>query len=387
MIRNYMAIIYLGENKENISPLTKVRALASIPVGGSYRIIDFSLSNVVNAGIRNVGLFCGNEELNSLTDHIGMGAEWDLARKKDGIFIFKQMLDSNFSLNQSRIRKNMEYFFRSTQEKIVVLNAHMVYNLDITDLIEKHEASGKEITMVYKKVKKANEHFNHCSSVKIDENNRVIGIGQNLFFKEEENISLDAFVLSKELMLKLLVDSIQEGKYNVLSEIIARNLPSLNINAYEFKGYLQCINSTREYFDFNMNLLKSEIRDDVFGVKSGRKILTKVKDTPPTLFRETADVENSLVSNGCIIEGTVKNSILSRGAIIEKDVILEDCVILQDCHIKAGAHLKNVIVDKNNIIHENEKLSASKEYPLVIEKSMKWNTKQYQDLMDYIRNK
>ena len=376
MIRSYMAIIYLGDSKENISPLTKARALASIPVGGSYRIIDFALSNVVNAGIRNVGLFCGNEELNSLTDHIGMGAEWDLARKKDGIFIFKRMLDDNFSLNQARISKNMEYFFRSTQQNIVVLNAHMVYNLDVSDLIEKHEASGKEITMVYKKVKKANEHFNHCSSVKIDENNRVIGIGQNLFFKEEENISLDAFVLSKELMLKLLVDSIQEGKYNVLSEIIARNLPSLNINAYEFKGYLQCINSTREYFDFNMNLLKS-----------GRKILTKVKDTPPTLFKETADVENSLVSNGCIIEGTVKNSILSRGAIIEKDVILEDCVILQDCHIKAGAHLKNVIVDKNNIIHENEKLSASKEYPLVIEKSMKWNTKQYQDLMDYIRNK
>ena len=359
MIRNYMAIVYLGENKENISPLTKVRALASIPVGGSYRIIDFSLSNVVNAGIRNVGLFCGNEELNSLTDHIGMGAEWDLARKKDGIFIFKQMLDSNFSLNQSRIRKNMEYFFRSTQKNIVVLNAHMIYNLDIADLIEKHEASGKEITMVYKKVKKANEHFNHCSSVKIDENNRVIGIGQNLFFKEEENISLDAFVLSKELMLKLLVDSIQEGKYNVLSEIIARNLPSLNINAYEFKGYLQCINSTREYFDFNMNLLNQKVRDDVFGLKSGRKI----------------------------IEGTVKNSILSRGAIIEKDVVLEECVILQDCHIKKGAYLKNVIVDKNNIIHENEKLSASREYPLVIEKSMKWNTKQYQDLMNYIKNK
>lgn len=387
MIRNYMAIIYLDDNRENISPLTKVRTLASIPVGGSYRIIDFSLSNVINAGIRNVGLFCGNGELNSLTDHIGMGSEWDLARKKDGIFIFKRMLDDNFSLNQSRISKNMEYFFRSSQKSIVVLNAHMICNLDIADIIEKHEASGKEITMVYKKVKNANERFNHCSSVKIDSNNRAIGIGQNLFFKEEENISLDAFVLSKELMLKLLIDSIQEGKYNVLSEIIARNLPCLNINTYEFKGYLQCINTTREYFDFNMNLLNSEIRDDIFGVKTGRKILTKVKDTPPTIFKETANVENSLVSNGCIIEGTVKNSILSRGAIVEKDVILEECVILQDCHIKAGAHLKNVIVDKNNIIHENEKLSASKEYPLVIEKSMKWNTKQYQDLMDYIRNK
>jgi len=103
--------------------------------------------------------------------------------------------------------------------------------------------------------------------------------------------------------------------------------------------------------------------------------------------KETAKVENSLISNGCIIEGKVINSVLSRGTIVEKDVVLEECVILQDCHIKAGSHLKNVIVDKNNIIHENEKLSASEEYPLVIEKGMKWNTKEYKDLMDYIKNK
>lgn len=380
-----MAIIYLGDGTENISPLTKARSLASIPVGGSYRIIDFSLSNVVNAGIRNVGLFCGEEELNSLTDHIGIGAEWDLARKKDGIFIFKQMVNAYASTASSRIHKNMEYFFRSSQDQVVVLNGHMLCNLDILDLIEKHEASGKEVTMVYKKVKNANERFNHCSSVKIDENNRVIGIGQNLFFHEEENISLDAFVIDKELVLKLLIDSIQAGKYCPLLELISKNFPSLNINAYEFTGYLHYINSTREYFDFNMKLLEREVRDDIFGEKSGRKILTKVKDTPPSLFKGTAEIENSLVSNGCVIEGNVKNSILSRGAIIEKGAVIEECVILQDCHIKKGAYLKNIIVDKNNVIQENEKLAASKEYPLVIEKSMNWDRKQYQNLMKYIK--
>ncbi|AYV95065.1 glucose-1-phosphate adenylyltransferase subunit GlgD [Fusobacterium necrophorum subsp. funduliforme] len=387
MVKNYMAIIYVGEGNENISPLTKARSLASIPVGGSYRIIDFALSNVVNAGIRNVGLFCGNEELNSLTDHIGNGFAWDLARKKDGIFIFKQMMDNHSSSGRSRIHKNMEYFFRSSQEKVIVLNSHMVCNLDVNDLIEKHEASGKEITMVYKKVKDAHEHFNHCSSVKIDEKNRVLGIGQNLFFHEEENISVDAFVISKELVLKLLIDSIQEGNYNTLPELVAKKLPSLNVNAYEFTGYLQCINSTREYFDFNMKILQKDIREDVFGVVSGRNILTKVKDTPPSLFKSTALVENSLISNGCIIEGTVKNSILSRGAVVEKGVVLEDCVILQDCHIRKGAVLKNVIVDKNNVIHEHEKLSASKDYPLVIEKSMTWDSKQYQNLMKYIKKR
>lgn len=381
-----MAIIYLAEGTENISPLTKARPLASVPVGGSYRIIDFSLSNVVNAGIRNVGLFCGNEELNSLTDHIGIGAEWDLARKKDGIFIFKQMMDTYSAAGRARVHKNMEYFFRSSQNNVVVLNGHMLCNLDIGDLIEKHENSGKEITMVYKKVKKANEHFNHCSSVKIDENNCVIGIGQNLFFHEEENISLDAFVISKELVLKLLIDSIHSGKYSTLPELIAKNLASLQVNAYEFTGYLQYINSTREYFDFNMKILKKKVREDIFGEKTGRKVLTKVKDTPPSLFKATANVENSLISNGCIIEGTVKNSILSRGAVVEQGAVIEECVILQDCHIKKGAYLKNVIVDKNNIIPEKEKLAASKEYPLVIEKSMTWDSKQYQTLMKYIKN-
>ena len=159
------------------------------------------------------------------------------------------------------------------------------------------------------------------------------------------------------------------------------------MNAYEFTGYLQCINSTREYFDFNMKILQKDIREDVFGVVSGRNILTKVKDTPPSLFKSTALVENSLISNGCIIEGTVKNSILSRGAVVEKGVVLEDCVILQDCHIRKGAVLKNVIVDKNNVIHEHEKLSASKDYPLVIEKSMTWDSKQYQNLMKYIKKR
>lgn len=386
MIKDYMAIIYLSDNKKNISSLTKVRPISSILVGGSYRIIDFSLSNIVNAGIRNVALFYGNEEIGSLLDHIGIGKEWDLRRKKDGIFFFKQMIDENSSLNTTRIQKNIDYFLRSNQEKIVVLNGHMVCNLDIADLIEKHEKSEKDITLVYKRVGNANECFNGCSSVTIDENQRVTGIGKNFFFRKEENISLDAFVINKELALKLLLDSVQEGKYNILPELISRKIHSLNINTYEFNGYLQNISSTKEYYDFNMNLLDKDIREDIFGLKTGRKIFTKIKDTPPTLFKENAEIENSLISNGCIIEGKVKNSILSRGAIVEKGAILEDCIILQDCYIKAGANLKNVIIDKNNIINENEKLIASKEYPLVIEKSINWDRKKYQTLIDYIKN-
>lgn len=382
MLNNYMAIIFLDETLDNIRALTKMRPLASVPAGGTYRIIDFSLSNLVNAGIRNVGIFAGNEDLNSLTDHIGRGAEWDLDRKKDGIFMFKQMADSAYTTNIKRVKKNMEYFFRSKQENVVVLSSHMVCNLDVKDVVKKHEASGKDITLVYKNVHNANERFDNCDSVKVGENGEILGSGQNLFFKKDENISLEAFVMSKELLIKMICDGIQEGVYYTVRDLVTRNMGRVSINGYEFKGYLACINSTKEYFDFNMDLLKKEVREDLFNPE--RSIYTKIKDTPPSLFREGAEVNNSLVANGCILSGTVRNSILARGAVVEAGAIVEDCILLQDSVVKSGAVLKNIIVDKNNVIKSNEKLSASRNYPLVIEKSIKWDDKHYKNLLAYL---
>lgn len=382
MLNNYMAIIFLDETLDNIRALTKMRPLASVPAGGTYRIIDFSLSNLVNAGIRNVGIFAGNEDLNSLTDHIGRGAEWDLDRKKDGIFMFKQMADSAYTTNIKRVKKNMEYFFRSKQENVVVLSSHMVCNLDVKDVVKKHEASGKDITLVYKNVHNANERFDNCDSVKVGENGEILGSGQNLFFKKDENISLEAFVMSKELLIKMICDGIQEGVYYTVRDLVTRNMGRVSINGYEFKGYLACINSTKEYFDFNMDLLKKEVREDLFNPE--RSIYTKTKDTSPSLFREGAEVNNSLVANGCILSGTVRNSILARGAVVEAGAIVEDCILLQDSVVKSGAVLKNIIVDKNNVIKSNEKLSASRNYPLVIEKSIKWDDKHYKNLLAYL---
>lgn len=384
MINDYMAIIFLAEKLDNIRALTKIRPLASVPVGGSYRIIDFSLSNLVNAGIKNVGIFAKNDDLNSLTDHLGSGAEWDLDRSRDGLFLFNQMASSTYATNMNRVKKNMDYFFRSKQNNVVVLSSHMVCNLDIKDIINKHEESGRDVTMVYKKVRNSAERFDNCDSVKISDNNEVIGIGQNLFFKRDENISLEAFVLSKELLLKMICDGIEAGAYYTVRDLISRNIGKISINAYEFTGYLSCINSTKEYFNFNMDLLNKDVRRDLF--TPSRKIYTKSKNTPPSLFKTTADVNNSLIANGCMIGGVVKDSVLARGAKVEEGAIVENCVLLQDTVIKSGAVLKNIIVDKNNVIKSNEHLTASETYPLVIEKTIKWDDKQYKNILNLLEN-
>lgn len=385
MLNDYMGVIYMSTPFENIRSLTKIRPLASIPVGGSYRIIDFSLSNLINAGVKNVGIFGGAEDLDSLIDHLGNGAEWNLNRKKDGIFIFERMTDSFFSTNMKRLKKNIEYFVRSTQKNVILMSSHMVCNIDMEDVIKHHEISGKEITVVYKNVSNASEKFDNCDCVKVNKHSEIEGIGQNLFFRDKEKISLEIFVLSKELLIKLICDEIQEGTYFSGRELINRNIPKYRVNGYEFKGYLSCINSTKEYFDFNMDLLNKEIRYDLFG-QQRRSIYTKVKDTPPTLYKKGADIKNSLVSNGCILSGKVRNSILARGTVVEEGAIIEDCIILQGTVIRSGAILKNIIVDKNNEIKSNERLSASKNYPLVVEKALQLDKKYFQEILNKLED-
>ncbi|MGF6907679.1 glucose-1-phosphate adenylyltransferase subunit GlgD [Fusobacterium sp. PH5-44] len=385
MLNDYMGVVYMSTPFENIRSLTKIRPLASIPVGGSYRIIDFSLSNLINAGVKNVGIFGGAEDLDSLIDHLGNGAEWNLNRKKDGIFIFERMTENLFTTSMKRLKKNIEYFVRSTQKNVIIVSSHMVCNIDMEDVIKNHEKSGKEITVVYKNVNNASEKFDNCDCVKVNKNSEVEGVGQNLFFRDKEKISLEIFVLSKELLIKLICDGIQEGAYFPGRELINRNIPKYRVNGYEFKGYLSCINSTKEYFDFNMDLLNKEVRDDLFG-QPRRRIYTKVKDTPPTLYKKGAEINNSLVSNGCILAGKVRNSILARGTIVEEGAVIEDCIILQGTVIRSGAILKNIIADKNNEIKSNERLTASKNYPLVVEKVLQLDKKYFREMLSKLED-
>ncbi len=378
MINNYMAMILLTENDDDIRGLTKNRSIASTPVGGRYRIIDFAMSNMVNSGIKNVGLFMGRQNSRSLVDHIGNGSPWDLNRKIDGMFLFNSSSGENCAADISILENNLEYFYRSRQDKVFISTSYMVCNLDVKSAVAEHEGSGADITIVYKKISNADKGFYGCDTVDINEDGYVQGIGKNLNFKKEENISIESFIIKKELLLKLICEATQRGYYTSLKDLIYSNVKKYKVKGYEFTGYLKCINSTKEYFNFNMDLLDVDVRRDLF-FRHG-KILTKIKDTPPSFFKKEADVKNSLVANGCIIEGNVKNSIISRHVKIEEGAEVDGCVILQDCIIKKGSKLKNVILDKNTSISPGEELKASPEFPLVIEKKIGINSARFKEL-------
>ncbi len=376
MLSDYMGILCLNEKEDNIKNLTKNRLIASIPIAGRYRIIDFVLSNMVNSGIKNIGVFTQSKS-RSLIDHIGSGKPWDLDRKIDGLFIFNYG-ESNTNLSDiEMIKNNMEYLYRSKKNMVVISRSSMICNIDYEAAARFHEKSGKDVTIIYKKDKANNKYFRDCNVLNINKDNSVVSVGKNITVSQANanddltsegtvNMSLDMFILNKNTLINLINNCIKTGYWTDLRNCIYNNIMNLDVNAYEFKGYLSYINSIQSYFKANMDILNLEISNDLFFANG--VIYTKVMDEAPTKHFSTSKVSNSLIANGCLIKGTVNSSILSRRVYVEEGAVINNCIIMQGCKIKSNSRLCNIIIDKNNIVEENTELKGDVNFPLVLEK-------------------
>jgi len=365
MLNDYMSILTLNEDDTAIKGLTKKRPLASIPIAGRYRIIDFVLSNLVNSGIKNVGILTqGNSR--SLIDHLGSGKPWDLDRKINGLFVFNFGGVNSYLSDIEMLKNNMEYIYRSKQPKIIISSSSMICNINYEEAAKFHEESGSDITIIYKKINDGKTHFLNSNVLNLNEDSHVLGIGKNIGTENNQNISMEMFIMNKDLLINILNSCIKTGFWSTISEWIYRNCNNLNINGYEFKGYLKCIDSIQSYYEANMDMLNLDINKELFF--SNGLIYTKVMDEAPTKYFNGSYVCNSLIANGSLIQGFVTNSIISRRVIIHKGAKVRNCIIMQNCEIKENAKLTNVIMDKNVLIDEGKELKGDREYPLVIEK-------------------
>lgn len=365
MLNNYMGILMLNENMEMMKRLTRNRPLASVPFGGRYRIIDFVLSNMVNAGLSNIGIFTDGKT-RSLMDHLGSGKPWDLARKLNGLFIFNFGYSGTTMAEVETLKNNIEYFYKSKEEFVILSSSNMVCNIDYKAAAKYYEASGADITVIYKKVYNGRVDFIDCSILNMDKNSNVLSVGKNIGIENDNNISTEMFLMKKKTLINLIVECIKTGSYSSIKEAIYKKLDSLHVNAYEFKGYLSCISSVNSYYKTNMDLLDLDINKELFF--SNGLIYTKSQDEPPTHYSETSKVFNSLVANGCLVEGSVENSIIFRRVKIHKGAEVKNCIIMQNCEIKAGAKLTNIIIDKQIVIEEGKELKGDIDFPLVVEK-------------------
>lgn len=361
-----MGLLLLNEKELDIRGLTVNRSLASIPFGGRYRIIDFMLSNMVNADIINIGAFI-KSDARSLAEHLGTGKPWGLDRNTNGLHIYQYAANGMLQGDIKLINNNLAFFRKSIQQNIIVARSNMICKIDFKDAIKCHEESGKEITIVYKKIDNADREMLDGAMLFIDENGIVTDTGINLGGQKEANISMEMFLMSKEKLLEFMKFGMQRGLIETSFDMIYEYAKSVEINAYEYKGYLRRVDSTYSYFNANMDMLDQEVLNELF-YKNGR-IFTKVKNDPPTKYSHHSEVGNSLIANGCIIDGSVKGSVLSRQVKVKKGAVVENSVILQGCVIEENATLKNVILDKGVMVKKNAYLKGSTQYPYVIEKN------------------
>lgn len=365
MLNNYIGILSLNEDESGIKSLTLNRPLASIPIFGRYRIIDFVLSNMVNAGIKAVGIF-GQYHSRSLIDHLGTGKPWDLNRKVGGLFIFNYSLNNPPISDVKLFKNNMEFFYRSKGENVILATSRMICKIDLEKVAQYHEKSGNDITIVYKSVKGDDDTFLNCDVINMDDKKRILSVGKIIGLNRNVDISMEIFIMKKDILIDCIYKSIEKSGYDSIKDYIYSNAENLNIGGYEYKGYLSCINSIKSYYNTSMEVLDTDVMRDLF-FKNG-SVYTKTNDSPPAKYCNGSDVKNSIISNGCVIKGIVKNSIISRAVKIDENAVVEDSIIFGNCIIERDVVLKNVILDKNVIIEEGRNLIGDKKFPIVIEK-------------------
>ena len=370
-----MGLINLDKKgNPSINILNYARPLASTPIAGRYRIIDFVLSNMVNSGFTNVGIYA-KEKYRSLTDHLGSGKDWDLSRKKGGLYIFSPentKYNTNYGLRSGdvySILANIDYIEKSKEEYILIAPGNMLCNMDYRDAIEYHKKTKNDITVIYKNIHNADEDFLGCMTLNIDSDGRVLNMGNNIGAFPTANISMETYIMRRTDFIRCIYKIASLGTYSYFEDYINRELSNIQVGAYEYKDYLKCINSIQSYAQASKEMLTKEVCSELFN--SDRKIFTKDKSQAPTIYKKHAKVENSFVATGCKIDGEVLNSIIFRKVEISKGAVIKNCVIMQNCKIDENVVLENVIFDKNISISEGKVLKGDTDYPMVIEKNQK----------------
>ena len=370
-MKDVMGLIYTGENDIHLGELTSQRAVAALPIAGRYRVIDFQLSSMVHTGIKNVGVIT-QKNYSSLMDHIGSGREWDL-HGKQGLTILPPFLTREnmgvYAGLLDALNSNRNFLRLSTQEYIVVTNSHTVYNADFSEAIQQHIDTGADITLVYSRSLKSTDTEN-ATYISVDESKNVTGMEIGPMVPTREGAFMKIYIARRELLRQLVEQAAANGLHDFDRDIVQRaiNDGTLKICGYEYTDLAAQIDSIQSYFNFNMSLQNDDVRRQLFPAE--RPVYTKVRDDMPARYNNEGKSSNSLVGNGCIIEGTVINSVLFRGVKVAKGAVVKNSIVMQDAQIQEGAELDHCILDKQSVIRRNGRLIAPAAYPIVIAKNV-----------------
>lgn len=361
-------IIFSNTNDEALSEMTNVRTMGSIPFGARYRLIDFPLSSMVNAGVTKVGIIT-KSNYQSLMDHIGSGKPWDLSRKNDGIFMLPPFGLGTQGMYHSRteaLNGAMDFITKSDEKYVIIADSNLVANVDYSALLKFHKKKGADITVVSAECVPPSNIGRQVQLItdesgKVEKANLIQGGG------EKTECSMGIYVMERYLLIRLINTGMSKERPSFKRLSLIDNIGKLKIFAYKHEGFCQTVESLATYFNINMDLLSYPTRKDLFNAE--RPVYTKSKDTQPTRYGLHNTAKKVLIADGCDIEGDVENCVISRNVTVAKDAQVKNCIIMQDAYIGEGAVVENAILDKHVVVKPGKKLCGTDTYPIYIAKS------------------
>ena len=371
MRRDTMGVILTSEDR--IPPITDIRANAALPIAGRYRIIDFVLSNMANAGLTNVGIVT-ESNYSSLMDHVKSGKPWDLDRKNDGLSVLPPSLEQTvlgtIKGNIDMLAGIRDYLMRSPQTYVILSLGNFIYNIDFSDVVQAHIDNQSDVTIVYKDVKGYEDaELSRFTLLDFDDDGKVKDIEVQPYYPKTTNASMELYVMDKALLESIIDECSARGDRDFVKDALVKKMLGIRIFGYKYEGYMDKIDSMRSYYKNNMAFLNGDVRKELFN--PANPVYTKTKDQSPTKYGDSAVVEHSFVSDGCTIEGTVINCVLSRGVVIKKGAVVKNSIIMQDSVICEDVDLEHVVFDKEVYITKGRKLIGQESYPLAIAKGSK----------------
>lgn len=365
---NVLGLVFANMHDTTLGDMTKNRTMGSVMFGGRYRLIDFPLSNMVNSGISEVGVIT-KSNYQSLLDHLGSAREWDLARKKGGLYILPPFGNVESTLYRGRIEAlygAMSFIKHSRAKYVILSDCDVVTNIDYKPIVAAHIESGADITAVAHTGVYSSDDIKTSTVFNVDADKNVTSVLINPDISGTCTTSLNVFVMSMDFLIETVNDAMARGNVSFERNILQEKCRELKIKIYEYDNYFSKLNSPESYFKSNMALLEPENARKLFVPK--RSIYTKVSDNAPVKYDLDSKVSNSLIADGCIIEGEVENSVLFRCVKVGKGAKVKNCILMQGTVVGDNAELNYLITDKNVSICENHILTSSPQYPMYVGK-------------------
>ncbi len=364
-----VGIILAGGNNNRMRELSNKRAIAAMPVAGSYRSIDFALSNMSNSHIQKVAVLTQYNS-RSLHEHLSSSKWWDFGRKQGGLFTFTPTVTADNSFwyrgTADAIYQNLDFLKKSHEPYVVIVSGDCVYKMDYNKVLEYHISKKADITVVYKELPQ-DEDATRFGTLKMDEDGRILEFEEKPMVATSNKISTGIYVIRRRQLIELIEKSAMEERHDFVKDILIRYKGLKRIYGYRMESYWSNISTVEAYYNTNMDFLKPEVRDYFF--KQYPDIYSKIDDLPPAKYNPGASVKNSLISSGCIINGTVENSIIFKKSFVGNNCVIKNSIILNDVYIGDNTHIENCIVESRDTIRANSNYIGEEGIKIVVEKN------------------